>query len=79
MLLKLDVELVDGLGTSGTDGDEGRDGGKGRDVDRRGGDGVDLRAEETDSTFHLVESSDVSYEGSLEGVDVGVELRGGKG
>jgi hypothetical protein len=78
VLGELVVEVVDRLRTSRADGDKGRGRFEGRDVDERRGDGVDLGGEEPDSTFHLVESSDVTDKGSLEGVDLGVELERGR-
>ena len=75
VLLELDVELVDRLRSSRSDGDEWRDRGQRGDVDGWGDDAVNLGGEEPDPPVHLVQSADVADKRSLERVHLGVQLR----
>lgn len=74
VLLELEVELVDGLRASRSDRDERWGRVETGDVNGGTGDGGDLGAEESESSVHLVKSADVADEGTLEGIDVRVEL-----
>ena len=74
VLRELHIQLVDGLRSTRTDSHERR-----RVVEGANSDGflllLNLRGKEADATGHLVDAADLTDEGTLEGIDVGVQLR----
>lgn len=74
MLGELDVQFVDGLRSARADSDEG-----GRVVQRAYGNEVllllNLALEEADAAGHLVDAANLTDEGALERIDIGIQLR----
>jgi hypothetical protein len=74
VLAERDVEVINRLCGTGSDGDEGRG-----IVQRSDGNGIalalNLRSKEAHAASHLFYATDLADEGALEGVYIGVELR----